>query len=80
MDVASEHDPWMLPEGSYIIRVGLARVDGDGKIEQMKLASADVQVYSKAEARYYFNQYTDLARKVRKLNRAVGRLFPNEKG
>lgn len=73
-DIATTHDVWMLPQGRYVIRIGLYREAGD-RLDPIKVTTADIQIESKNEARYFFNQFTDLARRVGKLNRAVSRLF-----
>jgi hypothetical protein len=78
-DITTEHDVWMLSRGPYLIRIALYSVVGpDYQVEVVKVSSAEIQIDSKNDARYYFNQFTDLARCVRKLNRAAGRLFTGE--
>lgn len=74
-DVPTQQEVWMLPESEYVIQIGLFRVENGEIVEMIKHTAADVQVTSKKEARYYFGQFTDLARRVRKLNRAHTRLF-----
>lgn len=78
VDITTEHDVWMLTQGPYLIRIGLYHVGGGENLEVVKVAQAEIQIESKQDARYYYNQFTDLARRVRKLNRAAGRLFRRE--
>lgn len=73
-DIATEHDPWAIPEGEYIVAIGLFHRSEDGTVTT-KRTESHIQVASKRDAKYYFGQYTDLARRVRKLERAAGRLF-----
>lgn len=73
-DIATTHDPWMLAEGDYVIVIGLFRRGSKG-METVKRRESDISVHSKRDARYYFGQYTDLARRIGKLARAAGRLF-----
>ena len=76
-DVATHRDVWMIPAGEYVIRIGLYRTQGD-RLDPIRVSTAEIQVQSKLESRYYFKQYLDLARRVKKLQRAVSRLFPRE--
>lgn len=64
----------MLPEGEYRVAIGLFK-RADTSMTRVYEAQADFQIHSRGEARYYFGQFTDLKRRVRKLERAVGRLF-----
>lgn len=73
-DITSKHDPWMLSEGDYIVAIGIFQKGKDGP-ESVKRTESYTQVRSKQDARYLFNQYIDLARRVRKLERAAGRLI-----
>lgn len=68
-------DPWMLPPGEYVVAVGLFTRDENGKSLTVKRTEAHIQVQSKKEARYYFNQVSDMCRRAKKLEKAVGRLF-----
>lgn len=72
-DVATTHDPWMLAEGEYILVVAMYRRAEPP--ECVGRCDSYIQVKSKNEARYYFNVFTDIKRRVRKLERAVNRLF-----
>lgn len=74
-DVATEHDPWMLAEGEYILVVAMYRRGEKDEPESVGRCDSYIQVKSKNEARYYFNVFTDIKRRVRKLERAVNRLF-----
>lgn len=69
----TDPDYWMLPEGDYTIAIGLFKRGVENAT--VRRTESFVQVRSKAEARYYFNQFIDLSRRVRKLERAAGRLF-----
>ena len=68
-------DLWMLPPGEYIVAIGLFTRDDKGHGQTVKRTEAHIQVQSQEEARYYFNQATDMCRRVRKLEKAAGRLF-----
>lgn len=74
---SSSPDPeyWAIPEGEYVLAIGLFRRSAEGKTETLGRTEAHIQVASQREARYYFNQWTDLRRRVRKLERAVAKLF-----
>lgn len=74
---AARCDTWMLQKGEYIIAIGLFIRDpenGDKPITVYRTES-HVQVQSQQEARYYHNQFIDLKRRVRKLEKAAKRLF-----
>lgn len=73
LDVTTEHEVWALQPGEYQIRILITT-----RQEIVKEATAQIDIQSQREAKYFFNQYTDLARRVRKLHRATGRLFTRE--
>lgn len=73
---AVEHT-WMLARGEYVIAIGLFMRDPDNPNNSLTVyrSEAHIQVQSRQDARYYHNQFTDLKRRVRKLEKAVKRLF-----
>ena len=76
-DIYGDDPYWMLAEGEYKIVIGMYRRNpkAENETECVGRTEANIQVTSQREARYYFNQFTDLRRKIRKLERAVKRLF-----
>lgn len=68
-------DLWKLAPGEYIIAIGMFTRDDHGRGRTVYRTDSHIQVTSKAEATYYFGQFTDLKRRVRKLEKAAGRLF-----
>lgn len=71
----SEHEVWMLEEGEYMVSIGLFRKDDAGKPILVRKSEGYFQIKSRNDARYYFNQFIDLARRVKKLEKATNRLF-----
>lgn len=71
----TEHEVWMLEEGEYMVVIGLYRKDSNGKPELVRKSEGLFQIRSQRDARYYFNQFIDLARRVKKLEKAMNRLF-----
>lgn len=71
---------WALAPGEYMVSIGLFYRDADSPNEKKTIMRTDslIQVYSQREARYYFNQVTDLRRRVKKLEKVAARLFNSE--
>lgn len=76
-DIYGDDPYWMLAPGEYKIIIGMYRhsLNAENQTECVGRTESNIQVTSKREARYYFNQFTDLRRRIKKLERVVNRLF-----
>lgn len=66
---------WMLERGEYVVAIGLFRREQGGSSATVYRTESHIRVHSRNEARYYHNQFIDLKRRVKKLEKGYARLF-----
>lgn len=75
-----QQDLWTLDRGEYMLTIVLYHRNADkpNETELVKQANSLITVHSQRDARYLFNQVTDLIRRCKKLERRAASLFDAE--